>query len=52
MVEWRYILSHGSIAFDVELAPYHHEGGDKLPAAGILSLKFQLSPFSKLNKAR
>jgi hypothetical protein len=52
MVEWRYALSHGSISFDVELAPYYHEGVGQLPAVGVLSLKLQLYPFSKINKVK
>lgn len=49
MVEWRYVLAHGSVAFDIELAPYYHEGIKEVPAVGILSLKVQLTPISKLN---
>lgn len=48
-VEWRYILAHGSVTFDIELAPYYNEGVEQLPAVGILSLKLQLYPISKLN---
>lgn len=25
-VEWRYVLAHGSVSFDIELAPYYNEG--------------------------
>lgn len=49
MVEWRYVLAHGSVTFDIELAPYYHEGVGEMSAIGILSLKLQLYPLSKLN---
>lgn len=48
-VEWRYVLAHGSVNFDIELAPYYNEGVEKVQGVGILSLKLQLYPVSKLN---
>jgi hypothetical protein len=49
LVEWRYVLVNGAVAFDVELAPYSHRGVGKMETAGVLSLKLQLYPFSKLS---
>jgi hypothetical protein len=49
LIEWRYILAHGSVNFDVILAPYYHEGVGEMPAVGVLSVKLQLTPLSKLN---
>lgn len=48
-IEWRYILAHGLVTFDIILAPYYHEGVGEMPAVGVLSLKLQLTPLSKLN---
>lgn len=47
-VEWRYVMAHGSVSFDIELAPYDNEGVGKVTAVGIVSLKLQLYPVSKL----
>ena len=49
LLEWRYTLAHGSMGFEVELAPYHHEGLSELPVSGIVGLKLHLYPLSKLN---
>lgn len=49
LVEWRYVLAHGLVTFDVFLAPYYFEGIGEMPSFGVLSMKLQLTPLSKLN---
>ena len=47
LVEWRFVLSYGSLSVDLEMAPYHHEGVNTLPCVGILSVTMKLSPLPK-----
>ena len=47
LVEWRFVLSYGSLSVDLELAPYHHEGVSTMPSVGILSVTLKIHPLPK-----